>query len=211
MPAERVVNNGQTRLAADVSSSATAWTVVNASLVAPLLPGEVAHAICFTKRNPANAEIVKITAVSGNTLTVVRAAETLNGSQTAYAHPAGDLIAATLTVEALLNLIGGSAGALILAAVAAHEAAADPHPQYLTQSEGDARYGPGGGAPDAYYDHYQGVPADTWVVVHNLSKRPAVSVTDSSGRAVHGSVQYDNDQQVTVTFSAAFGGHAYLS
>lgn len=40
--------------------------------------------------------------------------------------------------------IGATSAADVSGAIAAHVAAADPHPQYLTQTEGDARYAPAG-------------------------------------------------------------------
>ena len=52
---------------------------------------------------------------------------------------------------------------------------------------------------------------DTWVIVHNLNKYPAVSVIDSSGSEVIGEVSYDNINQVTITFKGAFKGKATLN
>lgn len=73
---------------------------------------------------------------------------------------------------------------------------------------------PGGaiaGTGDLNYDHFQASGSDTWVIVHNLNKRPAVVVIDSGGNECEGSVSYDSANQITITFSAAFGGHAYLN
>lgn len=67
------------------------------------------------------------------------------------------------------------------------------------------------GGSDAYYRHVQSVAAAVWTVVHNLGKRPAVSVVDSAGDEVYGKVHYDSDTQVTLSFSAAFGGEAYFN
>ena len=61
---------------------------------------------------------------------------------------------------------------------------------------------------DAKYAHIQPVPATVWTVVHGLNKRPAVTVTDSAGTVVSGTVQYDNDNELTITFAAAFSGRA---
>ena len=54
----------------------------------------------------------------------------------------------------------------------------------------------------------QNTPSSVWVVVHNLGKRPAVSVEDSAGSIVQGDIHYDSDNQITLTFSAAFSGRA---
>lgn len=64
------------------------------------------------------------------------------------------------------------------------------------------------GGVDAHYRHSQGVPSDTWVIIHNLNKRPAITVTDSAGTVVQGSIQYDSLAQATATFSAPFSGYA---
>lgn len=52
---------------------------------------------------------------------------------------------------------------------------------------------------------------DTWVIVHNLNKYPAVSVIDSSGTEVIGEVTYDTSNQITITFKGAFKGNATLN
>jgi hypothetical protein len=67
------------------------------------------------------------------------------------------------------------------------------------------------GGGDAYYRHVQGVAAAIWTVVHNLGKFPSVSIVDSTGTTVYGTVHYDSTSQVTLSFSGAFGGEAYFS
>ncbi len=64
---------------------------------------------------------------------------------------------------------------------------------------------------DKNYEHTQSVSSTTWVIVHNLGKRPAVSVVDSEGRECYGDVVYNSANQCTVNFSAAFGGKAYCN
>jgi hypothetical protein len=71
--------------------------------------------------------------------------------------------------------------------------------------------GGGGSGSDAYYRHVQSVAADTWIIVHNLEKRPAITVVDSGGDVWYGNVHYDSDNQVTISFGVAFGGEAYFS
>jgi negative regulator of sigma E activity len=61
------------------------------------------------------------------------------------------------------------------------------------------------------YVHTQSVASNSWVVIHNLNKYPAVSVVDSSNRLVVGDVTYDTVNQVTIEFSAAFAGKAYFN
>lgn len=52
---------------------------------------------------------------------------------------------------------------------------------------------------------------DVWMIVHNLHKRPSVSVVDSGDNIVYGDVEYVSDDELTITFSAAFSGKAYLN
>ena len=69
--------------------------------------------------------------------------------------------------------------------------------------------GGGGAAP---YEHDQAVPAASWVVVHNLGEFPtAVQVIDSAGTVVLGAIHHDSPNQLTLSFSAPFGGKARVS
>jgi len=72
--------------------------------------------------------------------------------------------------------------------------------------------GSSGSAPTALGHLYEApTPAQTWIITHALTFRPNVAIVDSAGTLVHGSVQYDSDTQITVTFAGAFSGKAYLS
>jgi len=57
----------------------------------------------------------------------------------------------------------------------------------------------------------QANPATTWTITHNLNKFPSVSVVDSANDIVYGDVTYTNTNSLTVTFTAAFSGKAYLN
>jgi hypothetical protein len=61
------------------------------------------------------------------------------------------------------------------------------------------------------YVHNQGVAATVWTINHPLQFQPNVSVVDSAGDQVEGTVHYVSSTQLTVSFSAAFTGVAYLS
>jgi hypothetical protein len=61
------------------------------------------------------------------------------------------------------------------------------------------------------YTHVQGTAAAVWTIDHGLSFLPNVAVVDSTGRAAEGDVVYTDADTVTITFSAAFSGKAYLS
>lgn len=64
---------------------------------------------------------------------------------------------------------------------------------------------------DKNYVHTQGALAATWTVVHNLGKYGAVEVVDSGGSVIIPNVHYDSVNQVTLTFSAATSGKAYVN
>ena len=64
---------------------------------------------------------------------------------------------------------------------------------------------------DKNYVFVQGVPATTWTIQHNLEKFPSITVIDSGNTVVIGQYTYINNNNVTLTFSAAFAGKAYLN
>lgn len=67
-------------------------------------------------------------------------------------------------------------------------------------------------AGDKHFTYIQAVPSDTWVINHNLNKKPSITVVDSAGE-----VQIPNDAEIVdtntviVKFIAAFAGEAYLN
>lgn len=63
----------------------------------------------------------------------------------------------------------------------------------------------------ATYTHSQQSASNQWVINHELGRHPSVTVVDSAGTEVYGDVHYDNENQVTVTFSAPFSGKAFLN
>jgi hypothetical protein len=67
------------------------------------------------------------------------------------------------------------------------------------------------GTGDAHYVHNQGSPSATWTIVHNLGKRPSVTVVDSGDTEVEGDIHYVDNNTVTVLFSSGFSGKAYLN
>jgi len=64
---------------------------------------------------------------------------------------------------------------------------------------------------DKTYTHTQGSSSATWTITHNLGKYPSVSVQDSAGTDIFGEVQYNSKYQLTISFSSAFSGFAYLN
>lgn len=65
--------------------------------------------------------------------------------------------------------------------------------------------------PNKSYVHTQHEASDTWFIDHQMGRYPSVTVVDSAGTMVFGDVNYDNENQVTITFTAAFSGKAYLN
>jgi hypothetical protein len=65
--------------------------------------------------------------------------------------------------------------------------------------------------PAVAYHHTQGIASATWNITHNLGWYPNVTVQDSGGSIVEGEITYTSSNTLTVTFSGAFQGDAYLS
>jgi hypothetical protein len=61
------------------------------------------------------------------------------------------------------------------------------------------------------YVHTQASPATTWAVVHNLKFFPNVAIVDSALSHVVGEVTYTDENNLTVSFTSAFSGKAFLS
>ena len=57
----------------------------------------------------------------------------------------------------------------------------------------------------------QALPASTWIINHDLKKFPSVTVVDSANSTVEGGITYNNENQLTLTFTATFSGKAYLN
>jgi hypothetical protein len=51
----------------------------------------------------------------------------------------------------------------------------------------------------------------TWVIDHEIPFRPSITVVDSTGREIIPDIEYTSATVITLTFSAAVGGEAYLS
>ena len=67
------------------------------------------------------------------------------------------------------------------------------------------------GTGDLSFTYVQGVASTTWNIEHNLGKFPSITVIDTANTVVTGEYTYDNINNVTLTFSAAFAGTAYLN
>lgn len=64
---------------------------------------------------------------------------------------------------------------------------------------------------DKNFIYTKGTPDKIWDITHNLGKYPSVTIVDSAGSVVVGDITYVSENNLKVTFSAAFGGTAYLN
>ena len=69
---------------------------------------------------------------------------------------------------------------------------------------------PGGGG-DKFFEYSQTAPSAVWHIAHPLNKFPSVTVVDSGGSVVVGDIEYIDNSNITITFSGAFSGKAYLN
>jgi len=61
------------------------------------------------------------------------------------------------------------------------------------------------------YTHTQASPNTSWAIVHDLGGKPSVTIVDTSDTHVVGDVTYNSETSITVSFTAAFSGYAYLT
>ena len=66
-------------------------------------------------------------------------------------------------------------------------------------------------AGDLNFTFTQAVPSLVWTVIHNLGKKPSVTVTTNAGEQVYTRVDYIDLNSLTITFSQAFAGSAYMN
>lgn len=61
------------------------------------------------------------------------------------------------------------------------------------------------------YRHIQMANSTAWTITHNLGFRPSVTIIDLDGDVVNGDIAYNTINQLTITFSSAIKGEAYLN
>jgi hypothetical protein len=69
---------------------------------------------------------------------------------------------------------------------------------------------PGSGG-DKNFVYTQAVASSTWDIQHNLDKFPSVSIVNDDNTQVFGSVEYIDDNNLIITFTAPFSGKAYMN
>jgi len=61
------------------------------------------------------------------------------------------------------------------------------------------------------YEHNQQVANTSWSITHNLGYMPSVTIIDSGGNEVECQIIYNNENSITLQFTAQCSGVAYLS
>lgn len=88
------------------------------------------------------------------------------------------------------------------------EASAD---LYIVQPDGTLKPAGGSGDGDKTFVFTQASAESVWEIQHNLGKYPSVTTVDSADTVVVGGVEYIDLNNLTITFSAALSGRAYLN
>lgn len=57
----------------------------------------------------------------------------------------------------------------------------------------------------------QSEAATQWVIEHNLDRFPTIIIFDDDGNELIGDIYYETENKLTITFSAACSGKAYLN
>ncbi len=66
-------------------------------------------------------------------------------------------------------------------------------------------------ASDRHFVYEWSQPATRLTVAHNLNKNPSVTVVDTAGSEIVCDVRHDDDNTVTLVFSAPLRGTAYFN
>lgn len=64
---------------------------------------------------------------------------------------------------------------------------------------------------DLSFVHEQTNASNTWVVDHNLGKKPSVTIVTTTDTTVIGEITYNNQNKLTINLSSANSGKAYLN
>jgi len=70
---------------------------------------------------------------------------------------------------------------------------------------------PGAAGADKNHVHIQGNAESIWNVQHNLNKMVSITVVDTGGSTVEGSIEFIDLNNITLTFSAPFTGQAFCN
>lgn len=62
-----------------------------------------------------------------------------------------------------------------------------------------------------YFFYQQELASTVWNITHNLSRFPSVTTVTDNKNIVIGEVEYIDENQLIITFSAPFSGYAYIN
>lgn len=124
----------------------------------------------------------------------------------------------TVVASTFVNDAGASSN-LFYAASSPSDGIGDQGDFYIDTSSGDL-WGPKGESTwgsdplpliPKRFTFNQASAASSWDITHTLDGFPSVTVVDSAGTVVVGTVSYNSTSSVTVSFESAFAGKAYLT
>ena len=65
---------------------------------------------------------------------------------------------------------------------------------------------------DRHFTYEQAAPSDVWIIVHDLGKKPSITIVDSADTVIiPDNIEYNDMNTATVYFLAAFAGKAYCN
>ena len=129
-----------------------------------------------------------------------------------------DANSVTVVASTFVNDAGASSN-LFYAAAAPSDARGQEGDFYINTSSGEL-WGPKGAATwgsnplpliPKRFTFTQASASSSWVITHTLDGFPSVTVVDSAGTVVVGTVSYNSTGSVTISFESAFAGKAYLT
>jgi len=124
----------------------------------------------------------------------------------------------TVVASTFINDAGASSN-LFYAASSPSDALGSAGDFYINTSSGEL-WGPKGESSwgsdplpliPKRFTYNQASASSSWNISHTLNGFPSVTVVDSAGTVVVGTVSYNSTSSVTVSFESAFAGKAYLT
>ena len=64
---------------------------------------------------------------------------------------------------------------------------------------------------DKTFVYTQQTESNEWEIKHDLNKFPSVIVVDSAGTLIQGEITYTDNNNISINFSSAISGKAYLN
>lgn len=154
---------------------------------------------------------VTVEEAAGNTVTAQDIVNSITISET-------DSNSVTVVASTFVNDAGASSN-LFYAATTPSDTLGSEGDFYIDTSSGNL-WGPKGESSwgsdplpliPKRFTFTQAAASSSWDIAHTLDGFPSVTVVDSAGTVVVGTVSYNSTSSVTVSFESAFAGKAYLT